>query len=211
MERSRRDRPSAGYGRTLMAAGSASPSSGRWTAIALKFLVSFGVLAAFASVVDGPTLRRLLQEAHPGFIALLLLLVMVRMWIAALRLHLLLAHRASVRINRTPATVFHRRLLQQHPTDLDRRGCRADRPAEPVRAVEERSGDVCLDRASPRRSRPARSRRGRVAHVSGGGRGSIGCSRACRALGGCRGGMPTGLAPGRRTGFAGFQYWGARW
>jgi uncharacterized membrane protein YbhN (UPF0104 family) len=82
-----------------MAAGSASPSSGRWTAIALKFLVSFGVLAAFASVVDGPTLMRLLQEAHPGFIALLLLLVMVRMWIAALRLHLLIAHRASIRIN----------------------------------------------------------------------------------------------------------------
>ncbi len=75
-----------------------APSAGRTAAIALKLLVSVGILAAFAAVVDGRTVMLLIREAHPGFLALLLSISLVRMGLAAVRLRLLIADRAPIGI-----------------------------------------------------------------------------------------------------------------
>jgi hypothetical protein len=79
-----------------MADGNGSRKVGRPGAIALKLLVSFGVLAAFAAVIDGQTVARLVREIHPGYVVALLLLSVVRIGIAAVRLRLLIDPRAPL-------------------------------------------------------------------------------------------------------------------
>ena len=68
----------------------------RSTSLAIKLLVSFGILAAFSAFVDGQRLVRLIREVHLGYLVLLLALALGRMGIAASRLQLIIAGRVGI-------------------------------------------------------------------------------------------------------------------
>ena len=65
----------------------------------MKALLSLGILGAFAWVVDHRVLARLVDELHPGYLAALALLAILRMWIAALRIRTLTAHRITIPVH----------------------------------------------------------------------------------------------------------------
>lgn len=65
----------------------------------LKALLSLGILGVFAWVVDHRVLARLIGELHPGGVAALALLAILRMWIAALRIRTLTDHRIAIPVH----------------------------------------------------------------------------------------------------------------